>query len=57
MTKNPLNLRLSEIMSLRGSFEFYRERIDRYNDKLNAFLQVSNPFRFAKGRVSLCSKG
>lgn len=43
MKKNPLNLRLSEIMSLRGSFEFYRERIDRYNDKLNAFLQVSNP--------------
>jgi hypothetical protein len=41
VTKNPLNLRLSEIMSLEDTFEFYRERVMKYNDELKAFLQVS----------------
>ncbi len=42
MTKNPLNLRLSEIISLEDTFEFYRERVMKYNDELKAFLQVSS---------------
>jgi len=40
VTKNPLNLRLSEIISLGDTYKFYRERIDKYNNELNAFLQV-----------------
>ncbi len=40
MTKNPLNLRLSEIISLGDTYKFYKERIDKYNNELNAFLQV-----------------
>ncbi|MBN2252458.1 MAG: Asp-tRNA(Asn)/Glu-tRNA(Gln) amidotransferase subunit GatA [Kosmotogaceae bacterium] len=42
MTKNPLNLRLSEIISLEDTFEFYRERVMKYNNDLEAFLQVSS---------------
>jgi len=37
---NPLKLRLSEIRGLRGAFSFYRNRIERFDKDLKAFLQV-----------------
>gem|GEM_PF-4355346 len=40
MDINPLKLRLSEIRGLRGAFSFYRNRIERFDKDLKAFLQV-----------------
>lgn len=41
MSDNPLKLSLSKIKELSDSVSFYKNRIDKYNPLLNAFVQVS----------------